>query len=387
MEALLPSLVQTARSIAMQTNPAAANMSEEDQRELDEYMMKTTQSLFSGGDNNPMGGLLASLAAGGLGGGGSAGAGGANPMDLVSGLLGGLTGAGGTQSASNVSAKHKGDIHETIEVDLPDFFGNKEFSVKYHARQFDPELNMAKKKKRKVTVVLPAGAPEDHVISAADMGHYDSVTHTHGTLYVHFKLKKNTFFTNMYRRHLNKLTITFPIESFKHDSLAFERVFAHPMGKLMRIAVDPMVLEQGALGLTGREFITIPGMGMPRYGSTPAGPLQIRVSMDVEKMEHFAGDIVLQDRLCTAQAVQVSSEAFGFDEVRISVSNPSWVHTRADNLPKMSVAGSTTSAAASVPAVLDPVVSTRTETVRADESEEEFDDDDDDNTLLDEIDE
>lgn len=371
MEALLPSLVQTARSLAMQSNPASANMSAEEQQELDEYLMRTTQNLFSGdGSNNPMSGLLASLASAGAAGGGGGGAGGAaNPMDLMSGLLGGLSGGVGGQAATNALPKHKGDIHETIEVDLPDFFGNKEFSVKYHARQFDPELNMAKKKKRKVTVVLPAGAPEDHVVSAPEMGHYDSVTHTHGTLYIHFKLKKNTFFTNLFRRHLNKLTITFPMESFKHDALSFERVFAHPMGKLMRIAVDPTVLEQGALGLTGREFITIPGMGMPRYGSTPAGPLQIRVSMDVEKMEHFAGDIVLQDRLCTAQAVQVSSEAFGFDEVRIFVSNPSWVHTRADNLPTL---GSAVAGGAAVARVQEVQP-----TVNLLEEEEEEDDVDD----------
>jgi DnaJ-class molecular chaperone len=356
MEALLPTLVQTARSLAMQSNPAAANMSEEDNRELDDYLMRTTQSLFSGGggEGNPMGGLLASV----LGGAGG-GAGGANPMEMMSGLLGGLT--GGSANAQTVAPptvpQHKGDIHETIEVDLPDFYGNKEFSVKYLARQFDPDLNAAKKKKRKVTVVLPAGAPEDHIISAPDMGHYDSVTHTHGTLYIHFKLKKDTFFTNVYRRHLNKLTITFPMESFKRDALSFERTFAHPMGKLMTVSVDPHILEQAALGLGGREFITIPGMGMPRYGATPAGPLQIRVSMDVEKMEHEFGDIVLSDRFCTSQSVQVASEAYGFGAVTIRVTDPSWVHTRAESLPKM-IGSSSSQAAAEVPVLLPHVVET-----------------------------
>lgn len=351
MEALLPTLVQTARSLALQNNPAGANMSDEDQRELDEYLMRTTQTLFSGGgEGNPMGGLLASLA-GGLGG-ASGGAGGAgNPMEMMSGLLGGLTGGGGGGTpAVQTVPKHKGDIHETIEVDLPDFYGNKEFSVKYLARQFDPELNAAKKKKRKVTVVLPAGAPEDHVVSAPDMGHYDSVTHTHGTLYIHFKLKKDTFWTNLYRRHLNKLTITFPIESFKRDSLAFERTFVHPMGKLMTVSVDPSVLEQGALGLGGREFISIPGLGMPRFGQVPAGPLQIRVSMDVERCAHEFGDIVLADRFCTAQSLQVASEAFGFGAVSIRVTDPSWVHTRAESLPKM--VGTTSAADAPHPAVV-----------------------------------
>jgi len=370
MEALLPTLVQTARSLALQNNPAAANMTEEDQRELDEYMMKTTQSLFSGGgEGNPMGGLLASLA-GGLG--GSAGAGGGNPMDLMSGLLGGLSGGSSAAAASSAAPvpKHKGDIHETIEVDLPDFFGNKEFSVKYLARQFDPELNMAKKKKRKVTVVLPAGAPEDHIVSAPDMGHYDSVTHTHGTLYIHFKTKKDTFFTNVYRRHLNKLTITFPVESFKRDSLSFERTFAHPMGKLMTVSVDSHILEQGALGLGGREFITIPGMGMPRCGATPAGPLQIRVSMDVEKMAHEFGDIVLADRFCSSQSVQVASEAYGFGAVTIRVTDPSWVHTRAESLPKMIGSSSSQAAAEEVPVLLPHVVET--------EEAEEVEDGDDD---------
>lgn len=330
MEALLPSLVQTARSLAMQSNPAgAANMSEDETRELDEYLTRTTQSLFSGGSDNPMSGLLASLA-GGMGG---AGAGGANPMDLMASLMGG--GGGGAQTNQRL---HKGDIHETIEVDLTDFFGNKEFSVKYHARQFDAALNMAKKKKRKVTVVLPAGAPEDHVVAAPDMGNYDSVTNTHGTLYIHFKCKKDTYFSNMFRRNANKLTLSIPMESFKHDALAFERTFAHPMGKLFRVTVDPRILEQGALGLGGREFITIPGFGMPRFGSTPAGPLQIRVFMDVEKMEHLMGDLVLQDRHHLAQAMHVSGEAFGFDEVRMNITNSSWVHTRADNLPILGAA-------------------------------------------------
>lgn len=344
MEALLPSLVQTARTLAMQSNPAGANMSEDETRELDEYLTRTTQSLFSGSSDNPMSGLLASLA-GGMGGMGSAGAGGANPMELMSSLMGG----GGVQTASN---KHKGDIHETIEVDLPDFFGNKEFSVKYHARQFDPALNMAKKKKRKVTVVLPAGAPEDHVVAAAEMGNYDSVTNTHGTLYIHFKCKKDTYFSNMFRRNANKLTLSVPMESFRRDSLAFERTFAHPMGRLFKVTIDPRILEQGALGLGGREFVTIPGFGMPRFGSTPAGPLQIRVFMDVERMEHFAGDIVLQDRYHISQAMQVSGEAFGFDEVRMNITNGSWVHTRADNLPTLgSAAAGGASAARAAPAV------------------------------------
>lgn len=366
MDALLPGLVQTARSLAMQNNPAGANMSDDEQKELDDYLMRTTQSLFSGGDNNPMGGLLASLASG-LGGGAGGASAGANPMDLMSGLLGGLTGGGGgagAQSAIPAVPKHKGDIHETIEVDLPDFFGNKEFSVKYLARQFDPELNMAKKKKRKVTVVLPAGAPEDHVISAPGMGHYDSVTHTHGTLHIHFKMKKDTFFTNVYRRHLNKLTITFPMESFKRDALSFERVFAHPMGRLMRVSVDPVILEQAALGLSGREFITIPGMGMPRFGATPAGPLQIRVSMDVEKMEHEFGDIVLSDRFAVQQSLQVASEAYGFGEVSIRVTDRTWVHTRADNLPKLVGSAPTTTA---------PVIDTGV--VRADADEDADEDD------------
>lgn len=369
MEALLPGLVQTARSLAMQNNPAGANMSDEEQKELDDYLMRTTQSLFSGGENNPMGGLLASLA-GGLG---SAGAGGAssNPMDLMSGLLGGLTGGGAGASTASVPAvpKHKGDIHETIEVDLPDFFGNKEFSIKYLVRQFDPELNMAKKKKRKVTVVLPAGAPEDYVVSAPDMGHYDSVTHTHGTLHVHFKAKRDTFFGNVFRRHLNKLTITFPVESFKRDSLAFERVFAHPMGKLMRVSVDRAILEQAALGLSGREFITIPGMGMPRFGATPAGPLQIRVSMDVEKMEHEFGDIILPDRYAVASSLQVASEAYSFAEVSIRVTDRSWVHTRADSLPKL--VGAASASSSTPPNAPVPTAPVRTEALDDEECEGE----------------
>jgi DnaJ-class molecular chaperone len=334
MEALLPSLVQTARSLALQSNPAGANMSDEEQRELDDYLMKTTQSLFSGGGeggNNPMSSLLASL----TGAGGGSG-------DLMSTLMGAAAGGGASKSSVQ---QHKGDIHETISVDLPDFFGNKEFSVKYFARQFDPALNAAKKKKRKVTVVLPAGAPEDHVVSAPNMGHYDSVTNTHGTLYIHFAMKKNTFFTNMFRRNANKLTLSVPMESFKRDGLSFERTFAHPMGKLFKVSVDPRVLEQGALGLGGREFITIPGFGMPRYESTPAGPLQIRVYMDVEKMEHDAGDIVLQERLCVSQAMQAASEAFGFDEVPIRVTQSSWVHTRTDNLPQVQQLSATAASA------------------------------------------
>jgi hypothetical protein len=267
---------------------------------------------------------------------GSAGAGGANPMELMSSLMG-----GGNNQSSSVQ-KHKGDIHETIEVDLIDFFGNKEFCVKYHARQFDPALGMAKKKKRRVTVVLPAGAPEDHVVAAAEMGNYD------------------------------KLTLSSPMESFKHDALSFERTFAHPMGKLFRVTVDPRILEQGALGLGGREFITIPGFGMPRFGSTPAGPLQMRVFMDVEKMVHEAGDIVLQDRHCIAQAMHVSGEAFGFDEVRMNITNSSWVHTRADNLPVMGAAAAG-GAVTRVPVVVQPSVSLDEDEEASDEDANELD--------------
>ncbi len=364
MEALLPSLVQTARTLALQTNPAGANMSEEETRELDEYLTRTTQNLFSGGSDNPMSGLLASLA-GGMGSAGAGGAGAANPMELMSSLM------GGANSQQSSVQRHKGDIHETIEVDLPDFFGNKEFSVKYHARQFDPALNMAKKKKRKVTVVLPAGAPEDHIVTAPEMGHYDSVTNTHGALYIHFKCKKNTYFSNMFRRNANKLTLSVPVESFKHDCLAFERTFAHPMGKLFRVTVDPRILEQGALGLGGREFITIPGFGMPRFGSTPAGPLQIRVFMDVEKMSHEAGDIVLQDRHCIAQAMHVSGEAFGFDEVRMNITNSSWVHTRADNLPVMGAAAA--GGAVRTNPVVQPSVSLDEDEEASDEDADELD--------------
>ena len=106
-------------------------------------------------------------------------------------------------------------------------------------------------------------------------------------------------------------------------------------------------------------------MGMPRFGAPPAGPLQIRVSMDVEKMEHFMGDIVLPDRYAIAASLQVASEAYGFGEVSIRVTDRSWVHTRLDSLPKM---------VGYAPTAVPHTEAVRTEALDEEDDEEEVED-------------
>jgi hypothetical protein len=53
----------------------------------------------------------------------------------------------------------------------------------------------------------------------------------------------------------------------------------------------------------------------------------------------------LQERLCVSQAMQAASEAFGFDEVPIRVTQSSWVHTRTDNLPQVQQLSATAASA------------------------------------------
>jgi hypothetical protein len=358
MESLLPGLVKTARSLAMQNNPQ--NLSPEEEHELDEYLLNTTKGIFGGGGGaeNPLAALMGSL--------GGAGAGGENPLAAMMSGLGGLGSAASGPSAKEVT--HKGNIHETITVDLPDFFGNKEFSVKLHVKTFDPELNAVKKKKKRIVATLPAGSPEDFVLSIPGQGHYDSVTKTCGTVFIHFQMDPNSAWKKIYRRQGSKLTATVPMESFRSDGFLFCRTFPHPCGRNLEIVVDPDVLMHAPIGVGGREFITIPGMGMPRNTSIPGDNfLQIRVVMDLEKMEYVAGDFTLQARYAIADSMRAfGTSMFGESVTTITVTNPSWVHGR------NSAAGASSHAAAGgAPAAVNVVEPTTTEEQEEEEQEED----------------
>lgn len=366
MDSLLPGLVKTARSLAMQSNPQ--NLSPEEEQELDEYLLNTTKGIFGNGGGgaggeNPLAALMGSL-----GGGGSAGAGGENPLAALMGGLSGLGGLGGGGSHSGPSRsvqhqhQHKGDIHETITVDLPDFFGNKEFGVKLHVKTFDPELNAVKKKKKRIVATLPAGSSEDFVLSIPNQGHYDSVTKTCGTLYIHFQMDANSPWKKLYRRQGSKLMVTLPMESFHVDGLSFRRTIPHPAGRNLDISVDPSILVDSPIGIGGREFITIPSMGMPR-NSTVSGDnsLQIRVVMDLEKMEYLAGDFTIQTKFALADSMHAfGTSMFGTNVSTIHITNPSWVHGR-HQTPSMVA----TSAAST------PVIASSAEMVENDEDDAE----------------
>ncbi len=325
MDALLPNLVKTARTIAMQSNPGGMpSMSPDEEREFDEYLLNTTKGIFSGGG----GGLMDLL--GGAGGGAGADAGGGGLESLLGGL-GGLTGlgggGGGAGGGERVNAKF--DIHEDVEVDMPDFFNNRVFTVKFHAKTFDPELNGIKKKKKKIDVTLPAGSPDNFVLHIPNQGHFDSITKTTGSLYIHFNCVRDSQWKSIFRRQGQMLTMAIPIESFKSDGFSFQRVIPHPSGKTIQLTVNPSVLENQPLGISGRELITIPGFGFPRCGSTPAGALQIRVFFDPEKMEYHAGDFVIQSRYSVAASMEAFAHLNSSQSIRLNVTNSSWVHSRA----------------------------------------------------------
>jgi DnaJ-class molecular chaperone len=322
MDALLPNLVKTARTIAMQSNPGTmANMSADEEREFDEYLLNTTKGIFSGGG----GGLFDLLGGGGAGAGAGAGdGGGMGGLESLLGGLGGLAGGGGGGGAGGgerVNAKF--DIHEDVEVDMPDFFNNRVFTVKFHAKTFDPELNGMKKKKKKIDVTLPAGSPDNFVLHIPNQGHYDSITKTTGSLYIHFNCVRDSQWKSIFRRQNQMLTMAIPIESFKSDGFSFQRTIPHPSGKAIQLTVSPSVLENEPLGINGRELITIPGFGFPRCGSTPAGALQIRVFFDPEKMEYHAGDFVIQSRFSVSSSMEAFANLNSSQSIRLNVTNPS----------------------------------------------------------------
>lgn len=352
MESLLPGLVKTARSLAL--SQQQQNLSPEEEQELDEYLLNQTKGIFGGGagGDNPLAALMGSLTGGGggVGGSGGGGGGGENPLAALMSGLGGLGGGAAASTPSSVHT-HKGDIHENITVDLPDFFGNKEFSIKLHVKTFDPELNAVKKKKKRVVATLPAGSPEDFVLSIPNQGHYDSVTKTCGTLYIHFQMETNSPWKKLYRRQGSKLNVTLPMESFKSDGLSFRRTIPHPCGRNLTIVVDESLLQDAPLGVGGREFITIPGMGMPRNAAVSSGDncLQIRVVMDLEKMEYIGGDFTIQTRYAIADSMYAFGVSrFGSASAVVNVTNPAWVHGRTSS-PSSSAASSAAVTTAAAP--------------------------------------
>lgn len=190
------------------------------------------------------------------------------------------------------------------------------------------------------------------MLSIPNQGHYDGVTKTCGTLYIHFQMDPASRWKKMYRRQGSKLNVTLPMESFKSDGLAFRRTIPHPCGRNLTVVVDESILQDAPLGVGGREFITIPGMGMPRNATVPGeNSLQIRVVMDLEKMEYIDGDFTIQSRYAIAGSILAfGASLFGTtSETVVNVTNPAWVHGRTSG-PPLSLSSSVESATLETPA-------------------------------------
>ena len=265
MEGLLPGLIQTAKSIATQSLPEGSVTPEMD-AEMNEFVTKTTNSLLNGGGGNGdglggLGNIFGSLLGGGDGG--------------LGGLLGSL--GGPQQNASN--------IYEYVEVEMPDFFRNTQHTVKFLAKYLDTSLNAIRKKKRKITVTLEAGAPDGHVIEVAGQGHYDQKTRKNGNLLITFRTRR-TAWNDYFRRNGQDLHVTFPIESFREDSFDFVRTIPHPSGRILEIsktAKDP--IKPFCIG-SNNDTITIPNFGFPAYHNTPCGNLVVSLTFATQNYHY-----------------------------------------------------------------------------------------------------
>lgn len=268
MDALFPAILQSV--------PGAANMSAADQEEMRDFVSKTTQQVFGALGNGNGGGM------GDIGG-------------LMSSILGGAGGGGLPLGPTNSS-----DIHEHVDVALEDFFIDSVHEVKYHVRVFDSAINAVRKKKRKVNLTLPAGAPANHVIQVDGQGHYDPRTHSSGALFVHFHAKASDKFT----RHSQDLHVNMDLYDFHHDPFFFDRYLSHPSGRVMHIRCPDGV----CMGFGGRNKITIPVMGFPRFEEKAPGNLVINVVVDPKMYVHngrdfeFAGS---RDTCETSNAMEI----------------------------------------------------------------------------------
>jgi DnaJ-class molecular chaperone len=247
MDALFPAILQNV--------PGAATMSAADQEEMRDFVSKTTQQVF---------GAL------GNGGGGMGDIGG-----IMSSILGGGAGIGGPVASSNTT-----DIHEHVDVDLTAYFADSTHDVKFHVRVFDQAINGLRKKKRKVTLTLPAGAPANHVIRVDGQGHYDPRTRSSGALLVHFHCKPSEKFT----RHGQDLHVNVDLYDFHEDPFVFRRFIEHPSGRTLALDLP----EGVCVGFGGCDKISIPVFGFPRFEEKPPGKFVINVVVD-PKLYAFDG--------------------------------------------------------------------------------------------------
>ncbi len=249
MDALFPAILKNL--------PGADNMSAADQAEMRDFVSKTTETVFG------------ALGNGGGGGGGA-------PPDL-GGLMSSILGSVGNMSGGGSSNAH---IREHVEVDFNDFFRESEHTVKYHVRVWDEAIHAIKKKKRKVTLKLPSGAPSNHVIVVSGQGHFDTRTQSYGDLFVQFHEKAGT--SGLFTRSGQDLVIKCPPRNFEEDLVNFERFIAHPSGTRLKIVAQ----THEPLGFAGRSEIRVPGFGFPRFEEKRPGNLVIDVSID-PKMYDF----------------------------------------------------------------------------------------------------
>jgi hypothetical protein len=273
MEALLPNLIQTAKTIAQQSLPEGS-VSPELDAEMDEFVQKTTSSLLSGnsggGGDNPLGNILGSL----LGGGGDGGAGGG--LGALFNSLGGL----GNQT-------NQYNIYEYVEVEMSDFFKSTQHTVKFLAKYYDASTNAIRKKKKKVNVTLEPGSPEGHVIEIHGQGHYNPKTKQCGDVYITFRTRRSIW-NDYYKRVNQDLQITLPIESFREDSFEFIRTLPHPSGRILKISKHASDVQK-PFGIGGNNDIIISNFGFPRYeaGNIPCGKLVIKLTFHPQNYHYI----------------------------------------------------------------------------------------------------
>ncbi len=247
MDALFPAILQNV--------PGAANMSAADQDEMRDFVSKTTQQVFGALGNGGMGG-----------------------MGDIGGIMSSILGGGGTGGPAVPASAT--DIHEHVDVDLAVYFTDSTHEIKYHVRVFDQAINAVRKKKRKVTLTLPAGAPANHVIRVDGQGHYDPRTRTSGALMVHFHCKPSEKFT----RHSQDLHVNVDLHDFHEDPFVFRRFIEHPSGRTFALDLP----EGTCVGFGGCDKISIPVFGFPRFEEKPPGKFVINVVVD-PKLYAFDG--------------------------------------------------------------------------------------------------
>lgn len=317
MENLLPTLIETAKNVVTNSLPPGT-ISEEDNHKMDEFVNSATQNLFSGLSNNsngsgggdPFSSLLGSMLGGGNNNGGSSGSGGGNGLNMnnLMSMLGG-----------GMQQKNNDDIHEFVDVSLEDYFNRKDFNIKFLAKVFDESTCSIKKKKKKITVQLPLGANEKYTYVVENLGHFNYQTKTCGNLHVHFRLQKNHW-NEIYTRSGQDLIVHYPIESFQNDAFFFERLLPHPCGKLLKIVVDPNLLQNEPLGIDHNEQIRIQGFGYPAFENKPVGSLLIRIDFKPSNYKYINGDFIFQGE-SKKNLIDLKDEFKNYDTLNVKIRN------------------------------------------------------------------